>query len=402
MISEKQLPELNAYRKLEGLLPVECAPELDRLVVAGINEQLPVHRWFRFKESFSADLLKTVLASMHVEIGEKTCLVDPFCGAGTSLISAQELSRSTQISAIGIEQNPFIHFVLSTGRCMSRHNAMRLVSIRDAIRADGDSRTHDALLLGLGSVVEQVSKTRKDGRALRLVERDRQDIGRVLFEKWTQMASDVRFMKQVIPQAPVPTVLLGDGRAPSKHRIPPNSVDILLTSPPYPNNIDYTEVYKLELWLLGFISDADEFLKLRKGTFRSHPTAAAPNPSDEFSDELKKGTLKALLGPIIRRTRSSSERYRHRLIVGYASDLWSTLREHYALLKKEGICVMVLGNSLHGGKHLPYLIPSDLLVSAIGERTGYKVRKVAIARNFRRRLSGNHFLRESVIILEKE
>jgi len=216
------------------------------------------------------------------------------------------------------------------------------------------------------------------------------------------MASDVRFMKQVIPQAPVPTVLLGDGRAPSKHRIPPNSVDILLTSPPYPNNIDYTEVYKLELWLLGFISDADEFLKLRKGTFRSHPTAAAPNPSDEFSDELKKGTLKALLGPIIRRTRSSSERYRHRLIVGYASDLWSTLREHYALLKKEGICVMVLGNSLHGGKHLPYLIPSDLLVSAIGERTGYKVRKVAIARNFRRRLSGNHFLRESVIILEKE
>jgi hypothetical protein len=216
------------------------------------------------------------------------------------------------------------------------------------------------------------------------------------------MASDVRFMKQFIPQAPVPTVLLGDGRAPSRYRIPPNSIDILLTSPPYPNNIDYTEVYKLELWLLGFICDADEFLKLRKGTFRSHPSAALPDLSDEFRDELKKGTLKALLGPIIRRTRSSSERYRQRLIVGYASDLWSTLREHYTLLKKEGICVMVLGNSLHGGKHLPYLIPSDLLVSAIGERTGYKVRQVAIARNFRRRLAGNHFLRESVIILEKE
>jgi DNA modification methylase len=29
--------------------------------------------------------------------------------------------------------------------------------------------------------------------------------------------------------------------------------DLILTSPPYPNNIDYSEVYKLELWLLGFI-----------------------------------------------------------------------------------------------------------------------------------------------------
>src|ERR1700687_305102 len=187
MISEKQLPELNAYRKLEGLLPVECVPELNRLVVAGANDQLPVHRWFRFKESFSADLLKTLLVAVEFEARESTCLVDPFCGAGTTLLSAQELSRSARIAAIGIEQNPFIHFVartktawplmdpeqicalgrvvlvssrsmrgkipelssLATGRCMSRHNAMRLASIRDAIRANGNSPNHDALLLGL-------------------------------------------------------------------------------------------------------------------------------------------------------------------------------------------------------------------------------------------------------------
>lgn len=440
MISEKQLPELNAYRKIERALPVENAPELNQLVVPGINDQLPVHRWFKFKEGFSADLLKTLLSSLKLNGSKSICILDPFCGAGTTLVSAQELSGFREITAVGIERNPFIHFMasakvswplmnsreivaigksvlessvfhnaaipelssLTTGRCMSRHTARRLVAVRDAIRAEGDSPNNDALMLGLGCVVEQLSKTRKDGRALRLVHRGRQDVGKVLSQKWAQIASDVKFMQQLAARAPIPAVYLGDGREAEDHGIQPGSVDLLLTSPPYPNNIDYSEVYKLELWLLGFITHSDEFLKLRKTTFRSHPTAAPAELSEEFREEIRKGTLRAVLDPIMRRTQSSAEHYRHNVIVGYASDLWATLRTNYSLLRKQGMGAIVVGNSLHGGKHLPYLIPTDLIVSAIAARIGYKVRKVAVARNFRRRLSGNHFLRESVIVIEKE
>jgi len=329
MISEKQLPELNSYHKLEGLLPVEIAPELNRIVVPGINDQLPIHRWFRFKEAFSADLLKTLLLSLRPNASKNICLVDPFCGGGTALVSAQELSRFANITAIGIERNPFIHFIastkiswplmdperivdlgelvlarslskstsipglssLATGRCMSCHIARRLLTIRDAIWTDGRSPDHKALMLGLGAVVEQLSKTRKDGRALRLVPRPRQNIEQVLSRKWAQIASDVRFMQRLAPKAPIPTVFLGDGRVPAGLGIPAYSVDMLLTSPPYPNNIDYSEVYKLELWLLGFITDSLEFLKLRKATFRSHPTAAPADLTDEFRAELKQGML---------------------------------------------------------------------------------------------------------------
>lgn len=421
-------------------MPVETAPAYGRLVVPGANERLPVHRWFRFKEGFSADLLRTLLESLELSAKKNLRILDPFCGVGTTLLSAQELSKSNAITAFGIERNPFIHFIaqtkvrwpemnpdtimeigdeiliascssvaeiprlssLTTGRCMSRHLSGRLLSVRDAVRSHGNSANHDALILGIAACVEQLSKVRKDGRALRIVTKSRQTANSLLLAKWREIASDVRFMQQTVSGASIPTVTLGDGRSIANHEIDESSLDLVLTSPPYPNNIDYSEVYKLELWLLGFVREQDEFLRLRRGTFRSHPTVLLPRLPDDFGNLIAKGVLKDVLGPILRRTQSSPERYRHRVILGYALDLWTTLRQQFVFLRKKGVAVIVVGNSLHGGNHLPYLIPTDLLVSMIGRAVGFEVDKVAIARNFRRRLSGNHFLRESVIVLRKE
>jgi hypothetical protein len=439
MISEQQLPELKTYRKLERVMPVETASRFERLVVPAVNERLPVHRWFRFKEGFSADLLRTVLESLSFSGKKNLRVLDPFCGVGTTLVCSQELCKTTNITAIGIERNPLIRFVaqtkvswpemdpdiivelghkfltncaskvqfprlssLTTGRCMSRHIVRRLLAIRDSIRRDGSSSNHDALILGVAASVEQLSKVRKDGRALRLVTKNRQIVNDVLQTKWEEIASDVRFFKETVPNAPIPPVILGDGRAVANHGIEASSIDLTLTSPPYPNNIDYSEVYKLELWLLGFVNDHEEFLQLRKSTFRSHPTIWLPQLPDDFAALITKGVLKDVLGPILRRTKASCERYRHRVILGYTLDLWMALREQFRCLRKNGAAVFVVGNSLHGGKHLPYLIPTDLLVSILGRAVGFQVDRVAIARSFRRRLSGNHFLRESVVVLRKE
>jgi len=35
-------------------------------------------------------------------------------------------------------------------------------------------------------------------------------------------------------------------------------VDAAIFSPPYPNSFDYTDVYNLELWVLGYLDDASE------------------------------------------------------------------------------------------------------------------------------------------------
>ena len=441
MILARRIPELKAYENREKALPFALVPSLEAVAVPAVNDNLPVHRWFRLKEAFSANLLREIIESIP-ELGKRKQLhlLDPFSGVGTGLLASQEMSAmGFKITGTGLEINPFLAFAgrtktrwpeidpkrllelgeevlsdstrfpskiprlssLTSGRCLSRHMSRRIVALRNVIQSHGHNATCHALLLGLAASIEPVSRIRKDGRALRIVQKCRTILLPTLVDQWHRMARDVEFLQDTLPGAPVPLVVQGDGRIPSKYGVEANSIDLILTSPPYPNNIDYSEVYKLELWLMGFVSTATEFLRLRHSTFRSHPTIEVPYPSQDFMDELRKGSLKSLLNSLLRRARKSQKKWRQRLLIGYFSDMWEALREHYRCLRRNGYEVLVIGNSLHGGADDPYLIPTDIIVGTMAERLGFSVERILVTRSMKRRLSGNHFLRESIVVLKK-
>jgi DNA modification methylase len=50
----------------------------------------------------------------------------------------------------------------------------------------------------------------------------------------------------------------------------PNSVDAIITSPPYPNEKDYTRTTRLESVLLGFIRSKSELQALKRRLDRSN------------------------------------------------------------------------------------------------------------------------------------
>src|SRR5436305_11704482 len=114
MISRRQLPELRIFASVEATLPLEDAPECAALVVPNGNDQRRIHDWFRYKEAFSADLLKYVLGNF-TRIGRSQAdvqLLDPFCGVGTGLLSAQTLEGLPyRIVSIGIACNPLAVFI---------------------------------------------------------------------------------------------------------------------------------------------------------------------------------------------------------------------------------------------------------------------------------------------------
>lgn len=446
MIRREQLPELRIFARTEKEFQLRNDPAFATLVVPNGNGSAAGHRWFKYKEAFSSELLTNVLATLRADcIPHPIRMLDPYCGVGTSLLSAQLLDD--QIESVGIECNPFSAFVartklswhlmdagkirrlatrllaqmsaskvalprlssITSGRCITRHMALQVMQFRLALEALPSSIERDALMLGLASVIEPVSRVRRDGRALRIVEKHRMVFREVLAARWSDIAADVEVLQNTRRKPGLAKICTGDGRQPATVGVANGSIDLIVTSPPYPNNIDYNEVYKLELWFLGYVKDAEEFLALRRSTFRSHPTcspvASQEGDLDEkFQQLLDDGPLAELMGTVIRRVsriEKTDRRGRSKVLLGYVHDTWDSLKAHYRTLRRGGRAIYVVGNSLHGGSETPYLVPTDLIFAKLAQDVGFKVQELIVARGLQRRLAGNHFLRDTIVVLRK-
>ena len=89
------------------------------------------------------------------------------------------------------------------------------------------------------------------------------------------MADDIRGMHG-ISDAPV-EVYHADSRV-ILDVLEPNSIDAVITSPPYPNEKDYTRTTRLESVLLGFIRDKAELKALKRGRVAPQLTVVMPPP----------------------------------------------------------------------------------------------------------------------------
>jgi DNA modification methylase len=434
------------YERLESQLTVRWNDAYKGLVVPNGNASVAVHRWFRLKEAFSADLLSRVLEDAEIETETGLRILDPFIGSGTTAVSAARLVREEILPkafVTGFECNPFIHLVASAKlRALQKptttllplakriaaqvaqdeicapappqlaafsnadyfapEDLKRLLQLRVAIelaaRDGADPLDVDLAQVCLGAVVEPVSSLRRDGRALRYVPgKERPEPIAAFLEQAHQVNEDmpaegVRIRGDVI---------LGDGRTLTPEGPPENSIDLALFSPPYPNNIDYTEVYKLETWLLAFIEDNEQFAEQRMKTLYSHPSLLRPRTQPDENDGPDDGLptcVEALLQAV------PDDRYsraRRSMISGYSKDMSQTLAVCHKALRPGGTLVYVVGNSLHGSGSSAFIIAADLIIADLGSSIGFDVESIEIARGLRRRRHNSPFLRESVVCLRK-
>ena len=107
--------------------------------------------------------------------------------------------------------------------------------------------------------------------------------------------------------------------------------EISVFSPPYPNSFDYTDIYNLELWMLGYLECPNANTKLRLETMSSHvqvSRAFGTPPTDsstlrdvltklhERQDTLWDDNIPAMIGGLFQRstsdTHSTPQCYRQR------------------------------------------------------------------------------------------
>jgi len=440
---------LRHYNNLEKrILIVNSSNKYADLVTASTNHQYPVQRWFHLKEAFSIDLLETLIADWRIQPRFIHRILDPFCGTGTSLLSVQKLARTigrADLQAIGLERNPFLHFVADTKvhwhrfdlqqfetqavyilngapkpipqrlpalSTLQREDVYKRQTLKEILSFKGaidalEQKEKALLLLGYASVLEDLSGTRKDGRALRIVQgKQPPSTCTALSSAWSTIAEDTRLAPNYFSSIQT-RVLLGDGRTLTSNYTTGNELndfDLIIYSPPYLNNIDYTEVYKIELWMCGFVDTTSAFRSLRYQTFRSHPSVRFPDPITLTQDERLKD-VETTLRVLIKALPDDKDRqWRSDLFKGYFDDIYQGLKHQKNALRAGGWIFCVIGNSLHGPSDEPESrvpVASDLIIASIAEAIGLEVKAIQVARFLKRRSPDTHYLRESIIVLKK-
>lgn len=436
------------YATLESSYSVRDNADYQRLVVPNGNGDDAIHRWFRLKEAYSRKFLPRVIKDAALTSRRSLRILDPFAGSGTTALSAVDLVREGSLSeayTLGYECNPFIHLVANTKLRSAQtpsqsfgplarkiaaavvrdkvdtpptpelatfrndlyfrgDDLTKLLQLRAAIdrAADAGADSLDIALAQtcLGACVEPVSSLRRDGRALRYVT-DKPRLNPVAEFLWRadQVCEDMTRR----PTKVSGRIQLGDGRSLSPRPPTDASMDLVVFSPPYPNNIDYTEVYKMEAWLLGFITTAEEFSDQRLRTVYSHPSILRRDSAlDPAVENGEKAEISALLEPII--DTIPNDRYRtsrEQMVTGYTHDMYKTLDSSWSSLAPGGTLVYAVGNSLHGSNDQSFVIAADLIIARLAELVGFSIESIEVARQLHRRKSPSPFLRESVVFARR-
>ncbi|MEG4289784.1 DNA methyltransferase [Microcoleus sp. C2C3] len=398
------------------------------------NLEEPIHRWYYYKEGYSHRLVAEVLKRYQIP-SKYPAILDPFCGAGTTLVAAQ----SHGLSAVGIEINPFSFFISNVKTSLSKinpeelekafkkvitnnyhthsllpdlttfHNekyfpnnhAYELIKLRDAIRrCRTTTEVKNALLLALAATLDDVSCLRKDGRALRYQPYNVIHPTEALHRRAMVMIEDLKAIADR-PYQDV-TVLKGDARNLSSlltNDLQPNQFGLIMYSPPYPNNFDYSEIYKCELWLLGMIDSYEQWKQLRLSTFRSHPSCNFP-----LTNYLKENPELREVYLLVEKAARCSDiggTYAYKrapnVIRGYFDDVFSMLKEQIVKLAPGGHIVCVVGNSRHGRLY----IPTDIIIAQIGKAIGLELVEIYVAKHRNDRKHKNQILRESLVVFTK-
>ena len=127
------------------------------------------------------------------------------------------------------------------------------------------------------------------------------------------------------------TVTIGDARA--LDIVGPDSIDAVITSPPYLNAIDYLRGHKLSLVWLGYM-----IRDLR--AIRSNSIGAERSADLDVGSQLRIGPILSAFGDL-----SDLPAKHQKIILRYAVDISKFTSEIARVLKPAGKCVFVVGNS---------------------------------------------------------
>lgn len=393
------------------------------------------HDWYRFVLSYPPHLVRYYLEKFG--LGQDAVLLDPFCGTGTTLVEA----KKSGITSVGVEAVPMSHFACQTktrwnvslsefSRALSQvleqaqgsiqarpfqafdpeqtaiivKNSIceeplhQCLALRAAIATVSSAAVRDVFNLALAHVTVHDASNLKFGPEVGIRRARRKSVP--VLDCWRQkverMAEDLAASGN---EAKVATdCYRGDART-LRSLLTPNSIDAVITSPPYPNEKDYTRTTRLESVLLGFLNNKQELRAFKQSLMRSNTRNVYKVDDDDRLLSAQSSVTRIAQTIEERRLAlhktSGFERLYHRVIGLYFGGMKRHLLELQTALRPGAQLAYVVGDQ---ASFFQVMVRTGELLAEIAAEVGYEVEQRELFRTRLATATGQQ-LREEVVIL---
>ncbi|MCE0522080.1 MAG: site-specific DNA-methyltransferase [Methylacidiphilales bacterium] len=407
-----------------------------------LKADAPFHSWYRFVLSYPPHLVRKY--AEEFSLGANDLLFDPFCGTGTTLVEGKKLG----IPSLGSEAHPFAAMVsrvkcnwslnprhlreFAKASCnkaeqaCNRHGLPPLSFITQILREQPSTGLNGYSLhpdeskmiptgfmsdrpLGrllilrhwIEKLTEQESASIREFFYVAMAHVISQGAGNFSFgpeiyktkskhdydvlghfaRQTEVMISDLESSKNLAEQKTRTRVYEDDARELSKI---PEGITSVITSPPYPNEKDYTRTTRVESVLLRFMSHRDELRGIKHSLLRSNTRNVFVADQDMQEvvafDSIQKVCRQIEDRRLELNKTSGFERLYHKVVAHY----FGGMKKHFRNLKPK----------LQSRAKLAYVVGDQYSFLMVPVRTAALLAEVAESEGFR--VKGIHLWRERV------
>lgn len=411
-----------------------------RIMQFNKNKKEPIHRWYPFVEGYSREFIQSILDEMGRD--DLVCL-EPFSGSGTTALELQNngipcysfevnplmfliarVKMETEYDILKIDywlkyiqekridiqvtlQTEFNTLYEGEGKKKWNYNAdigCAIEKLRVVINQIEELNYKELFTVALASILLDVSNLYRNGKCLSYKQNWKQrqinerDVYYLFDEKViSEIIPDIKQANKQLKQSNKKLLYNEDSRVGIEDKVPDESIDLVITSPPYLNSRDYTDTYMLELKTLGFTSTSEKIKELREKTLRSHVQIKWKDETN-IQNELLTKTINELVD-----ASKNVEQWNSSIIDMvrlYFVDMQRIFKTIYKKMKNGGRVYFNVSNSAY----FNVLIDTLEICASIAENEGFNVVEIRDARKLKtspQQKEKIDKLLEGVIVLER-
>lgn len=359
------------------------------------NMSLPIHKWYRYTAGFSSEWVKSVVQDkIKKENDNSIKVLDPFAGSGTTLLACDEIG----ISSIGYESQPLVYKIACSKLCWDADIQKVIAKTKKVLKYAKEHKFKSSEfpeivkkcydeknLAEIDALKQTIDKICKDDKEDKLVWvgfvsilRSSSHVGTAIWQyvlpnktKAKVLSAFEAFERQMEVICEDIDVFQKNGAekksliiqqdARERSSVEDNSIDLIITSPPYANNYDYADATRLELSILGTIKGWGDLQDIiRPGLVRSCSQMVSQETQKTY-EYLEDPLLSPIHDEIVEVCRNMErEKENHggkknyyTMIALYFLDLAKIWMELRRVCKKGSLVCFVIGDSAPYGVYVP-------------------------------------------------